>query len=222
MVSVTPTKKRQDKPLTFALPKGRLFNESLLLLKRLGIHVNGLVEDGRRLTFDTPDQRFRLLIIRAVDVPTYVEYGAADLGIVGKDQLLEQNREVYEPLDLGFGHCRVVLAQPYTVAPVRVAKVRVATKFPNVTERYFSEKGIPFETIKLYGSIELAPMVGLADQIVDLSASGETLRQHGLEVVEEIAWSTARLIVNRASLKIRHRKVKSLVHAIKGVVGKNE
>jgi ATP phosphoribosyltransferase len=185
------------------------------------------------LTVDLPEQKLRLMIIRAVDVPTYVEYGAADIGIVGKDQLLEQNREVYEPLDLGFGRCRVVLAQPSTEAneggrgqgpgdtrrPAPLStKVRVATKYPNITERFFLEKGVPVEIIKLYGSIELAPLVGLADQIVDLSDTGETLRQHGLEVVEGIAGSTARLIVNRASLKMKHERIKSLIRDIKQAV----
>jgi ATP phosphoribosyltransferase len=209
--------------LILALPKGRLFDPSLRLLKRVGITADGLTEEGRRLTVDLPEQRLRLMIVRAVDVPTYVEYGAADIGIVGKDQLLEQNREVYEPLDLEFGHCRVVLAEPAPGArpPVSVSsKVRVATKYPNITERFFSEKGIPVEIIKLYGSIELAPLVGLADQIVDLSATGETLRQHGLRVLEEITTSTARLIVNRASLKIKHARIKLLIRDIKSAIGK--
>jgi ATP phosphoribosyltransferase len=209
-------------PLVIALPKGRLFVPSLLLLKHLGASPEGLTEDGRKLTFDLPEQRLRLMIVRAVDVPTYVEYGAADLGIAGKDQLLEQNREVYEPLDLGFGRCRLVLAEPALRGsnhPVST-KVRVATKYPNITERFFSEKGIPVEIIKLYGSIELAPLVGLADQIVDLSDTGETLRQNGLAVLEQIAASTARLIVNRASLKIKHERIKSLIREVKRVLGR--
>jgi len=201
-------------PLVIALPKGRLFEPTLRLLKRVGILFDA-TEENRRLTFELPDHRFRLMILRAVDVPTYVEYGAADIGIVGKDQLLEQNRAVYEPLDLGFGGCRVVLAQLREGFPDRLAKVRVATKYLNITERYFSQKGIPVEIVKLYGSIELAPLVGLSDQIVDLSATGETLRQHGLIIVEEIAQSTARLIVNRASLKIKHKEIKSFIRELK-------
>ena len=206
-------------PLVIALPKGRLFEPTVLLLKRIGIPMDGIAEEGRRLTLDLPQHQLRLMIIRAVDVPTYVEYGAADIGIVGKDQLIEQNREVYEPLDLGFGECRLVLAQPNRASLERCAKVRVATKYANTTERYFSRKGIPVEIIKLYGSIELAPLVGLADQIVDLSATGETLRQNGLTVVDEIAVSTARLIANRVSLKVKHQRMKRLIHQIKGALG---
>lgn len=206
-----------ENPLVIALSKGRLLAPSILFLKQLGIAPAGLSEESRRLTFDQPEKNVRIILVRATDVPTYVEYGAADMGIVGKDLLLEQMRDVYEPLDLGYGRCRIVLAEPDEGENRNGggSKLRVATKYPNITERYFSEKGIPIEIVKLYGSIELAPLVGLAEQIVDLSSSGETLRTHHLKVVDEIARCTARLIVNRASLKLKHPTVQKMIETIK-------
>ncbi|TAK07375.1 MAG: ATP phosphoribosyltransferase [Candidatus Manganitrophaceae bacterium] len=210
-----------EKPtITIALSKGRLLGLTIPFLSRLGIAPAELSEESRRLTFDVPEKKVKIILVRATDVPTYVEYGAADIGIVGKDLLLEQMREVYEPVDLGYGFCRIVLAEPSgngngAGRPNGHSKLRVATKYPNITERYFLEKGIPIEIIKLYGSIELAPLVGLADQIVDLTSSGETLRTHHLSVVDEIAQCTARLIVNRASLKIKYPAVQKLIAAVK-------
>lgn len=210
-----------EKPtLTIALSKGRLLGLTIPFLNKLGIAPAELLEESRRLTFDVPEKKIKIILVRATDVPTYVEYGAADLGIVGKDLLLEQMRDVYEPVDLGYGFCRIVLAEPSgngtgSGRKNGHSKLRVATKYPNITERYFLEKGIPIEIIKLYGSIELAPLVGLADQIVDLTSSGETLRTHHLRVVDEIAPCTARLIVNRASLKIKYPAVQELIAAVK-------
>jgi ATP phosphoribosyltransferase len=210
-----------EKPiLTIALSKGRLLGLTIPFLKQLGIAPAELSEESRRLTFDVPEKKIKIILVRATDVPTYVEYGAADVGIVGKDLLLEQMRDVYEPVDLGYGFCRIVLAEPSgngngSGRKNGHSKLRVATKYPNITERYFLEKGIPIEIIKLYGSIELAPLVGLADQIVDLTSSGETLRTHHLSVVDEIAQCTARLIVNRASLKIKYPAVQELIAAVK-------
>ncbi|MCG3111953.1 MAG: ATP phosphoribosyltransferase [Candidatus Manganitrophus sp. SB1] len=209
-----------EKPtLTIALSKGRLLGLTIPFLGQLGIIPAELTEESRRLTFDVPEKKIKIILVRATDVPTYVEYGAADVGIVGKDLLLEQTRDVYEPVDLGYGFCRIVLAGPSGNGtgerPNGHSKLRVATKYPNITERYFLEKGIPIEIIKLYGSIELAPLVGLADQIVDLTSSGETLRTHHLGVVDEIAQCTARLIVNRASLKIKYPAVQKLIEAVK-------
>ena len=206
-----------ENPLVIALSKGRLLAPSISFLKRLEITPAGLNEESRRLTFDQPEKNIRVILVRATDVPTYVEYGAADVGIVGKDLLLEQMRDVYEPLDLGYGPCKIVLAEREggEIRPGGRSKLRVATKYPNITERYFSEKGIPIEIVKLYGSIELAPLVGLAEQIVDLSSSGETLRAHPLKVVEELARCTARLIVNRASLKLKYPTVQELIEKIK-------
>ena len=159
------------------------------------------------------------LIVRPTDVPTYVEYGAADVGIVGKDVLMEQESDVYEPLDLGFGACRIAVAALNGQASRDrlSSKIRVATKYPKVTERYFNQRGMPVEIIKLYGSIELAPLVGLADRIVDLVETGNTLKAHDLVEVECIARSTARLVVNRASLKLKHAVVTELISNLRTV-----
>ncbi len=217
-----------EKMLVIALPKGRLLDPSILLLKQLGILPKGLTESSRRLIHDAEDAGVRVLLVRAVDIATYVEYGAADMGIAGKDLLLEQMRDVYEPVDLVYGSCKVVLAQPEPKEKDLTSKqegkaslqtkLRVATKYPNITESYFLEKGIPIEIVKLYGSIELAPLVGLADQIVDLSSSGETLRAHHLSVVEEIVQCSARLIVNRASLRLKYPMIQSMIDTIKKAV----
>jgi ATP phosphoribosyltransferase len=159
------------------------------------------------------------LIVRPTDVPTYVEYGAADVGIVGKDVLLEQDSDVYEPLDLQFGACRIaVAALKGQVSRDRLSsKIRVATKYPKITERFFNQRGVPVEIVKLYGSIELAPLVGLADRIVDLVETGNTLKAHDLVEVECIAQSTARLIVNRASLKLKYAVVTELIAKLRAV-----
>jgi ATP phosphoribosyltransferase len=204
--------------ITVALSKGKLLEYALDLFQRAGFTNGELAADSRRLVIPCYDQDMTLLIVRPSDVPTYVEYGAADIGVVGKDMLLEQERDVYEPLDLQFGACRIsVAALRGQELPDRLSsKIRVATKYPTITERYFNQKGIPVELIKLYGSIELAPLVGLADRIVDLVSSGQTLKAHDLVEVELIAHSTARLIVNRASLKMKHERVTDLITRLKG------
>ncbi len=214
--------RRGQRPLTLAVPKGRLFPPTRELLRRVGI--DGLPLDAsRRLIFDDPAGDVRLLVLKPADVPTYVEYGAADLGIVGKDILLEQEPDVYEPLDLGFGHCRLVVAEPRTLwerdDPSKWSWVRVATKYPNLTRRYFAARGIQVEVVRLDGSIELAPLVGLADRIVDLVQSGETLRANGLVEVAEILASTARLIVNRAAQKTAYGTVSRWIEALRAGVG---
>jgi ATP phosphoribosyltransferase len=155
------------------------------------------------------------MIVRATDVPTYVEYGCADLGIVGKDTLMEQDKDLYEPVDLKFGYCRLVVAEPAELSrnddPASWSDIRIATKYPNVTEKFFAGKGVQVEIIKLYGSIELAPLVGLSERIVDLVSTGETLKQNGLVEVETIAEITSRLIVNRASLKTRYKRISDII-----------
>lgn len=204
--------------ITVALSKGKLLAPTLELLKQAGYASDGLSAESRRLVFKCPDSDTTLLIVRPSDVPTYVEYGAADAGVVGKDMLLEQDRDVYEPLDLKFGACRIAVAalRGQELRDRLSSKIRVATKYPNITERYFNQKGIPVEIIKLYGSIELAPIVGLAERIVDLVSSGRTLKAHHLVEVEVIAQSTARLIVNRASLKLKHGSITDLIARLQG------
>jgi ATP phosphoribosyltransferase len=202
--------------LSIALSKGKLLEPAMELLSRIGLFSQRIGKDSRRLVFENPASATTIMIIRASDVPTYVEYGAVDAGIVGADVLMEQATDVYEPLDLGFGACRLAVAAPSRVkSNGRVTKLRVATKYPNVTERHFTHKGVPIEIIKLYGSIELAPMVGLADCIVDLVSTGQTLKAHHLVVKEVIATSTARLIVNRASLKLKYQRVNDLIEALR-------
>jgi ATP phosphoribosyltransferase len=208
--------------LTLALPKGRLLEPALGLLRALG--VAGVEGDSRRLIFTDPERGLRLLFLKPADVPAYVTHGAADLGIVGRDILLEQAPDVYEPLDLGFGFCRLVVAEPRELweedDPKSWSWVRVATKYPRLTEQYFSERGVQVEIVHLDGSIELAPLVGLADRIVDLVQSGETLRANGLVEVAEIMRSTARVIVNRASMKTEYRAVTDLLEEMKARAGK--
>jgi ATP phosphoribosyltransferase len=203
--------------LTLALPKGRLLDSALALLREIG--VDGVEAESRRLIFTDPQRGLRLLFLKPADIPAYVTYGAADLGIVGKDILLEQAPDVYEPVDLGFGFCRLVVAEPKELwerdDPAKWSWVRVATKYPTLTEQYFSARGIQVEMVRLDGSIELAPLVGLAERIVDLVQSGETLRANGLVEVAEIMTSTARLIVNRASLKTAHARVTALIDTMR-------
>jgi len=208
--------------LTIAIPKGRILEESIELFGKIGINLASMLDDSRKLVFDYPEQGLRALIVRATDVPTYVEYGCADLGIVGKDTLLEQEKDLYEPLDLKFGYCRMVVAELAGLSkgddPARWSHIRVATKYPTVAERHFSAKGIQAEIIKLYGSIELGPLVGLAERIVDLVSSGETLRQNGLVEVETIAEITTRLVVNRASLKTKQQSIRDIIDGLEKIL----
>jgi ATP phosphoribosyltransferase len=204
--------------LAIALSKGKLLEPALDLFRRVGLAPKDASPDSRRLIFEHPASGTTLMIVRPSDVPTYVEYGAVDAGIVGADVLMEQATDVYEPLDLGFGACRLAVAAPESAVKRNGrhgTRLRVATKYPNLTERYFTQKGIPIEIIKLYGSVELAPLVGLADRIVDLVSSGKTLRAHNLVVTDVIMESTARLIVNRASLKLKHKRVQGLIEALR-------
>jgi len=203
--------------LTVALSKGKLLTPTLDVFRQAGFELDGISDASRRMVFHCPKTDTTLLIVRPSDVPTYVEYGAADAGIVGKDMLLEQDRDVYEPLDLRLGLCRIAVAAPKgrELRDRLSSQVRVATKDPNITQRYFNQKGVPVEIIKLYGSIELAPIVGLADRIVDLVSTGQTLKAHHLVELEVIAESTARLIVNRASLKMKHGSLTELIAKLK-------
>jgi ATP phosphoribosyltransferase len=207
--------------LVIALPKGRLLEPTVELFAKVGIRPKGLTRDTRQLLFRTDQEGVSVMVVRAVDVPTCVEYGAADLGVAGKDVLLEHPKDVYEPVDLGFGPCRVVWAAPKgregTWAVGRAGKLRVATKYPNIADRYFTQRGVPIELVKLWGAVELAPRIGLAESIVDLVSTGKTLEENGLTIVEEIVRSTARLIVNRASMKVKHSRLGELVERVAAV-----
>ncbi|WP_305042107.1 ATP phosphoribosyltransferase [Geoalkalibacter sp.] len=209
--------------LTFALPKGRIMKDSMELFARVGITCPEMSDDSRKLVFENREDRLRFMAVRATDVPTYVEYGCADIGVVGKDTLLEQGKDLYEPLDLKFGYCRLVVAEPKELRrnddPANWSNIRVATKYPNITERYFAARGVQVELIKLYGSIELAPLVGLSERIVDLVSTGATLRENGMVEVDTIAEITSRLIVNRASLKTKHQRIRRLIEGLEQVVG---
>jgi ATP phosphoribosyltransferase len=208
--------------ITIAIPKGRILEESVKLFGKIGIDCGELLSDSRKLIFENPELKLRYMIVRATDVPTYVEYGSADLGIVGKDTLMEQGKDLYEPLDLKFGYCRMIVAEPVNMVgnddPTGWSHVRIASKYPYVTEKYFAAKGIQVEIIKLYGSIELAPLVGLSERIVDLVETGETLRQNGLVEVEQIAEITTRLIVNRASMKIKYKRITEIIQGLEKVL----
>jgi len=209
--------------ITFALPKGRIMQDSMELFGKIGITCPEMEGESRKLVFENPQDRFRFMAVRATDVPTYVEYGCADIGVVGKDTLLEQNKDLYEPLDLKFGYCRMVVAEPQALQqqddPASWSNIRVATKYPNITEKFFAAKGVQVELIKLYGSIELAPLVGLSERIVDLVSTGGTLKANGMVEVETIAEVTSRLIVNRASLKTKHQRISKILDGLEAVIG---
>ncbi len=197
--------------LTIALSKGRIFKETLPLLKHAGIEPLDDPETSRKLILDTSRNDVKLVIIRTTDVPTYVQYGAADLGVAGKDVLLEHGGEgLYEPLDLKIARCRMMTAGPKNAQAVN-GRLRIATKYVNCARRYFAEQGQQVEIIKLYGSMELAPLVGLADRIVDLVDTGNTLKANGLEPLEHMADISSRLIVNKASMKMKHDRVKAFI-----------
>jgi ATP phosphoribosyltransferase len=202
-------------PLTIALSKGRIFRETLPLLAQAGIAPAEDPDTSRRLILDTNREDVKLVIIRAADVPTYVEYGAADLGVAGKDVLMEYGGDgLYEPLDLGIAKCRMMVAGPVTGASER-RRLRIATKYVNTTRRYYAERREQVEIIKLYGSMELAPLVGLADRIVDLVDTGNTLRANGLAALEHIADISSRLIVNKAAMKMKHRVITQFIAQLK-------
>ncbi len=205
--------------LTIALSKGRILDDTLPLLEQAGIVPTENPEKSRKLIIPTTRDDVRLLIVRATDVPTYVELGAADLGVAGKDVLLEYGGQgLYEPLDLQIAKCKLMTAGPVDT-PEPVGRLRVATKFVNVAKRYYAEQGRQVDIIKLYGSMELAPLVGLADKIIDVVDTGNTLRANGLEPQELIAHISSRLIVNRASMKMKHADIQALIDTLSAAVG---
>ncbi|HEX2660310.1 MAG TPA: ATP phosphoribosyltransferase [Polyangia bacterium] len=207
--------------LTLALPRGRILDEVLPLFKKAGIDLSAAdkARAGRRLIIPIESAGLRVLIVRDTDVPAYVEGGAADLGIAGRDVLEEQGRDLYEPIDLGIGRCRMVVAEPEGRKVDESAQVhlRYATKFPEITRRHLQSRGTVAEIIKLYGSIEIAPLVGLADRIVDLVSSGETLRQHHLVEVETILPVSARICVGRAAAKLHGERIDALVKKLRAL-----
>jgi len=205
--------------LTIALPKGRLLDETLPLLRQAGVVPGEDPETSRKLIIATNRADVRLMVVRASDVATYVQYGAADAGIAGKDVLLEHGGEgLYQPIDLGIGRCRMVVATrrafDWSGTVQRGARIRVATKYVKIAREHFARKGMHVDVIRLYGSMELAPLVGLADVIVDLVSTGNTLRANDLVAVEDIMPITARLIVNPASLKLKRDVAKPLIDAL--------
>jgi ATP phosphoribosyltransferase len=209
--------------ITLALSKGRIFEETVPLLARAGIVPAEDPAVSRKLIIGTSDPGLRIVVVRASDVPTYVQYGAADLGVAGKDVLIEHGGGgLYAPVDLGIGRCRLCVAAPegfdYASAVRRGARLRVATKYTQSARDHFAAKGVHVDLIKLYGSMELAPLAGLADAIVDLVSSGGTLRANNLVEVEEIAQISSRLIVNQAALKIRREAVMPLIDKLEGAV----
>ena len=204
--------------LTIALSKGRIFKETLPLLAAADIVPKDDPETSRKLILDTNDPQVKLVVIRATDVPTYVQYGGADVGVSGKDVLMEHGGEgLYEPLDLEIARCRLMVAGPVGFS-AKSGRLRVATKFVETTRRFYAAKGEQVEIIKLYGSMELAPLVGLADCIVDLVDTGNTLKANGLEPVETIAEVSSRLVVNKASLKMKSARIKRLIQALQSAV----
>ncbi len=205
--------------ITIALSKGRIFKETVPLLAAAGIEPLDDPERSRKLILETSVPGVHLLVIRAADVPTYVQYGAADLGVTGKDVLMEHGGAgLYEPLDLGIARCRMMVAGRPETDLSGMRRLRVATKFVNITKRHFAAQGKQVEIIKLYGSMELAPLVGLADCIVDLVDTGSTLCANGLVPLEPIAEISSRLVVNKAAMKMKHAEVEPLLKIMRAAI----
>jgi len=208
--------------ITIALSKGRILEETLPLLAEAGIELHDDVRKSRKLVFPTSDPGVRVLIIRATDVPTYVQYGGADLGVTGKDVLMEHGGEgLYEPLDLRIACCRLMTAGPAGQQPPP-GRIRVATKFVNLARRYYAGQGRQADIIKLYGAMELAPILGLADEIVDIVDTGNTLRANGLEPRDLIQPISSRLVVNRASMKMKHDRINPIIEKMAAAVDRRQ
>lgn len=208
-----------DRYLTFALGKGRLANKTLELLEKTGITCDEMKDkNSRKLIFVNEELKLRFFLAKGPDVPTYVEYGAADIGVVGSDTIMEENRRVYEVLDLGFGKCRMCVCGPAQARELlkHHERIRVASKYPNIAKDYFfNKKHQTVDIIKLNGSVELGPIVGLSDVIVDIVETGSTLRENGLEVLEEICPLSARMIVNQVSMQMETERIRSLIQKLK-------
>lgn len=208
--------------LTFAMAKGRLAKDSLKLFEQIGITCEEMKDkDTRKLIFTNEELGMRFFLAKPSDVPTYVEYGAADIGIVGKDTILEEGRNLFEVMDLGLGKCRMCVCGPESAREVlnRNEIIRVATKYPNIAKDYFTtEKNQTVEIIKLNGSVELAPIVGLSEVIVDIVETGSTLKENGLTVLEEICPLSARVVVNQVSMRMQHERIDDFLTKLNGVL----
>src|SRR5512140_3351567 len=206
--------------ITVAVPKGRLLEEASALFERaLGVSPKKLLDGTRKLAADAPEVGLRFISIRAADVASYVEHGAAAVGIVGLDVLREEPRDLYEPLDLGIGRCKVIVARPRNAKPLPLGVApRVATKYLSLAAQHFARKGVPAEIIPLHGSIEVAPSLALADAIVDITETGATLEANGLVIEEEVLAVSARLVVNRVALKLHAERLRRLIAALRAVV----
>ncbi len=207
--------------LTIALSKGTLLKPTVKLLEQAQLPVSGLSEDSRNMVFSYEEEGIKYLMCRPTDVPTYVEQDAADLGIVGKDVIVEQAKDVFEMVDLKYGYCRFVVAVPDSMKDRNLREFnyrRVASKFPLITEKFFRERGLQVDVIKLHGNVELAPLMGLADMIVDLVSTGRTLKENNLVELVKIMDSTTRLICNRVSYRIKHERIQPLIEKIQKIV----
>ena len=216
----------EDRYLTFALGKGRLAKQTLEAFERIGITCEEMKEkDTRKLIFVNEKLKLKFFLAKGPDVPTYVEYGAADLGVLGKDTVLEEGRNIYEVLDLGFGVCKMCVCGPKSAEEYLKSHelIRVATKYPKIAKDYFfGKKHQTVEIIKLNGSIELAPIVGLSEVIVDIVETGSTLRENGLMVLEEVCPLSARMVVNQVSMKMEHERITRIISDLKLVIGERK
>ncbi|HLR80843.1 MAG TPA: ATP phosphoribosyltransferase [Bacillota bacterium] len=204
--------------LTLALAKGRTAKDSIALLREAGIQFTDFHEDTRKLIFYDHDQRIKMLFVKAVDVPTYVEKGAADIGIVGKDNILESQADIYELLDLQLGKCKFVVAG-LKKQPIRLtSNLTVASKYPAVAQKFFAQKNISVETIKLNGSVELAPLIGMADVIVDIVETGRTIKENGLKIIEEVDQISTRVIVNKASFATKTDAIQQFIEQLRSTL----
>ncbi len=215
---------KQTRYLTFALTKGRLASKTMELFERIGITCEEMKDpDSRKLIFVNEEQKLRFFLSKGPDVPTYVEYGAADIGIVGRDTIQEESRKIYEVLDLGFGKCRMCVCGPESARELLKGQelIRVATKYPRIAKDYFyNQKNQTVEIIKLNGSIELAPIVGLSEVIVDIVETGSTLRENGLTVLEKICPLSARVVVNPVSMRMEHERIAGLLSRLNEAISK--
>lgn len=216
---------RDNDWLTIALPKGKLFGLSRSLFEAVGIEAEGLEEDSRKLVITNEEKKVKFIIAKTADVPTYVEYGAADIGVIGKDVLEESGQDVYELLDLGFGRCHLMMAVPAAERRENLhdySHTRVATKFPHLAEKFFAGHGMQMEYIKMNGSIELGPIVGLSESIVDIVETGTTLRENNLVEIAHIMDASARLIANRVSFRLKFDRIHGLAEAMRSELAKRQ